>query len=240
MLPRREAFFQDVRNAVRLEEQPRVTIDSDVLSEDRISRAIQGAARWLAPKVVENYAPEDFGGWSEELKERLRLAVSTFKGLASPVASDQGRAREHFATALAAFRTLTTAVREIVLTEWTLAVDKMLQEVEGWVEREGWRGRRVERKIRETLLGLYTLPQLQVFADADLYVLEPVARFVPGAAGAYDLSIQPSYYLTALYREFDGGWNIHRDINRGADSQKSEQWSADTFRASLEELRSLV
>ncbi len=60
--------------------------------------------------------------------------------------------------------------------------------------------------MSETLLGTYALPQLQVYADADLYVLEPVARFVPGAMGAYDLSIQPSSYITTLYRHIDGRW----------------------------------
>ena len=69
--------------------------------------------------------------------------------------------------------------------------------------------------MNETLLGTYTLPQLQVYADADLYVLEPVARFVPGAMGAYDLSIQPSYYITTLYRHIDERWYAHLDVGQG-------------------------
>ena len=62
MLPRREDFFRDVRRAARLEQQPRVTTDSDVLSDERVSRALHGATLWLTPKVVEKYASEDFAG----------------------------------------------------------------------------------------------------------------------------------------------------------------------------------
>ena len=90
------------------------------------------------------------------------------------------------------------------------------------------------------MIGTYSLPQLQVYADADLYVLEPVARFVPGAAGAYDLSIQPSSYITTLYRDFDGRWHAHLDVGQGAVGGRRELWGRETFRASLEELRSLV
>jgi hypothetical protein len=240
MLPRREAFFQDVRRATRLEQKPRVSTVSDVLSDDRIFKALQGAALWLTPKVVEKYAHEDSVGWSEELQERLNSAVVAFRDAVVQVPPNQAPTRDQFTPALAAFRTLTAVVREVVLTEWTQGVDSMIRDVEAWVALDGWRSRRVERKMSETLLGEYLLPQLQVYADADLYVLEPVARFVPGAAGAYDLSIQPSYDITTLYRDFDGQWQAHLDVGQGANSGRREPWSSQTFRASLESLRSLV
>jgi hypothetical protein len=240
MLPRREEFFQEVRRAVRLEKQPKVNTDSDVLNEERISQALYGVALWLTPKLVEKYAPEDFEEWSEELQKQLSSAVSGFRAAAGEAPPAQAPTKDQFVRALAAFRELTAAVREVIVVEWTQAVEGLIRQAEGWVADNGWRARRVERKISETLLGTYLLPQLQVYADADLYVLEPVARFVPGAMGAYSLSIQPSYYVTTLYRQTDGRWYAHLDVGQGAAGGRRELWSPETFRASLEELRSVV
>ena len=69
--------------------------------------------------------------------------------------------------------------------------------------------RRVEKDLSETLLGTYTLPQMLIHAAPYLYVLDPLSRFVPGSAGAFDLTIQPSYYVTSLYRAYDGIWYAH-------------------------------
>jgi hypothetical protein len=203
MLPRREEFFQDVRRAARLERQPKAIADSDILSDDRIAKALHGASLWLTPKYVNNYAPEDFAEWTSELQKRLGSAVGAFRIAAGEVPPDQAPTRAQFTSALAAFHELTAAVKEVVMTEWTQAVNTLIEDVEAWVSESGWRSRRVERKMTESLLGTYSLPQLQVFAEADLYVFEPVARFVPAAAGAYDLSIQPSHYITTIYRDFD-------------------------------------
>jgi hypothetical protein len=240
MLPRREEFFRDVRRAVKLEKKPNATTNSDLLSEERISQALHGAALWLTPKLVEKYAPEDFEEWSEELQRQLSSAVSEFRVVAGEVSPAQAPTKDQFVRALAAFRELAGAVREVVVVEWTQAVEGLIRQAEGWVAENGWRARRVERKISETLLGTYPLPQLQVYADADLYVFEPVARFVPGAMGAYSLSIQPSYYITTLYRHTDGRWYAQLDVGRGVANGSPELWSLETFRASLEELRSLV
>jgi len=236
----REEFFQDVRRASRLALRPRVTVDSEVLSEESISLAIHGAALWLTPKVVEKYAPEDFEEWPEEHQERLRSAVRAFRDAAGKVSPDRAPGEDEFSRYRAAFHELTAAVRGVVLADWIQAVEAMIRDVEVWVADQGWHSRRVERKVTESLLGSYALPQLQFFAITDLYVLDPVARFVPGATGAYDMSIQPSHYLTTLYRDLDGGWQTSLDAGRGVARGRHESWNKETFLASLDELRSLV
>jgi hypothetical protein len=238
MLPRREEFFQDVRRAARLEQKPKVTTNADVLNPDRIAQARQGTALWLTPTVVARYTPEDFTEWPEQQQIRLRDSVESFRAAASelPAASSP----DQFVRALDAFLELLSSVREVILTEWTSAVGVLIGDVEAWVRESGWRARRVERKMNEALLGVYSLPQLQVFADADLYVFDPVARFVPGAMGAYDLAIQPSHFITSLYRDFDGQWFVHLEVGQGAAGAPRQAWGHETFRASLQELRSLV
>jgi hypothetical protein len=53
MVPRREAFFQDLRRAGRTIQRPKVTADSARLNTDAIATVLQGAALWLTRKVVE-------------------------------------------------------------------------------------------------------------------------------------------------------------------------------------------
>lgn len=83
----------------------------------------------------------------------------------------------------------------------------------------------------------HSLPQLLIYAAEDLYVLDPLARFVPGALGAFDLSIQPSFYTTSIYRYFDGIWYVHLNAGQGA---KKEPLDKATFKQAVEELRSLL
>lgn len=240
MLPRPAEFIQDVRRAARLEQKPKVLTDSSKLGPDQIAAALHGAAIWLTPKIVEKYASEDFGECPADQQERLRLAVETFRGVAGEVPPDKPATGDQLARGLTAFHELLAAVRDVVLREWTNAVERFIRDAEGWVAESGWRSRRVERQVNEALLGTYPLPQLQVFAEADLYVFDPVGRFVPGGMGAYDLAIQPSYYLTSLYRDYDGRWYGRLDVGRGIEGAARFPWDKEAFLGCLRELRSLV
>jgi hypothetical protein len=236
---RREQFFDDVRRAVRLEQQPKVTTDADFLSDERIARALRAAALWLTPKVVENYAPDDFADWPDHSRDRLFSAVAGFGAAAAEVAPNEAPTREQFTRARDGFRALTEAVRDVVLFEWTGAVETLVRGIETWVSGSGWRARRVDRAMSELLLESYTLPQLQIFADADLYVFEPVGRFVRGGTGAYDISIQPSFQSATLFRDLENHWFVRLEPAPGAEA-RPEPWTQATFEACLSRLRSLV
>jgi hypothetical protein len=87
------------------------------------------------------------------------------------------------------------------------AIGTIEKQAEEWSAEIGWRTRRVNKKISESLIGNYEAPQLLIFAEPNLYVLAPVARFIPGGQGSFDLAIQPSYYTTSLYRDDSGKWS---------------------------------
>jgi hypothetical protein len=240
MVPKREQFILDVRRAVRLEQKPIVATDSEMINPDAVSRALQRAALWLTPKTVENYDPAEFTALSQDLQDSLRSAVDAFLAAAKTVPSDKAGTAVQFKDGLAAFERLIGAVRQVVLKEWTEAVEGLIKQVEQWSEDFGWRTRREEKKLTETLLGAYSLPQLQFFTEQHLYVLDPIARFVPEAMGAFDLSIQPSYYLTTLFRDYDGAWQVHLDVGQGVKGKRTEPWSEDSYRRVVEELRTLL
>jgi hypothetical protein len=199
---------------------------------------LQGAAFWLTPRVVEKYEPGDFGTVPQQ--DELRRAVERFRSVASAVSPKDAPTQEQFTRGVEAFNRLTDAVRGMVLSEWQGAVEHLIAEAEAWVAERQWVSRRVKKTIEESLLGTYELPQLQFYADQNLYILDPIGRFVPGALGSIDLAIQPSYYVSTLYRYFDGRWYVHLDVGERVREGRGLPWERATLVKAVEELRSLL
>jgi len=73
-------------------------------------------------------------------------------------------------------------------------------------------------------LGQYTVPRLLIHATAGRLLLDPLARYVPGAMGAVDLYVLPSYDAAMISRT-DDGWRLYPI---GADDVP-QPWSEETF-----------
>jgi hypothetical protein len=234
--PRPEEFILDVRRALRLAQRQSVSADSPRIDIDAMAHLLQRADLWLTPKVVENYHPEDFANLPEALQLQLQQSVEAFRSAAATGA----RTQADYVHGVEAFRQLTEAIKDIVLTEWMNAVNELLSNAEAWAGEMQWTTRRVNKTMQETVLGEYQIPQLQFFAEQQLYLLDPVARFVPGALGAVDLAIQPSYYVSSIYRYFDEHWYVHLDVGQGIRESRGLLWNKGTFLQAVAELRSLL
>jgi hypothetical protein len=198
--PHREEFILDIRRSARTLQRPNVEADSDAVDIDAIAKILHRAALWLTPKVVERYHPEDFKGWQKEQQDQLRLAVEEFRNIAGQVPPDKPATIDQFTEGTQRFRELINVLGGMVLDEWMHAIGTVEKQAEEWSAEAGWRSRRVNKKISESLVGTYQAPQLLIFAEPNLYVLDPLARFIPGGQGSFDLAVQPSYYTTSLYR----------------------------------------
>ncbi|MEX0717270.1 MAG: hypothetical protein WD066_11820 [Planctomycetaceae bacterium] len=238
MTPSSEKFLLDVRQAVRLARQPAVAIDSDLLDGDRLTDTFQRALLWLTPKCVEHYVPDDFADLPKDIREELDRAVAEFREAAAAVSPDEPATTKQGERGIEAFRWLVHSVRHAVVPEWREAAERVVQEAETWSAEWEWRTRRDTKEIRETLLGRYELPQLLVYAEQDLYVISPIARFLPGAKGAFDIAIQPSFSITSLYRDFDDRWYLH--LGPGPSEGHREPWTRESFKASVEELKAAL
>jgi hypothetical protein len=238
--PRREEFILDVRRAAKTLQKPNVEADSDAVDTDAIAKILHRAALWLTPKVVEHYHPDDFAAWQGEQQSRLRIAVEEFRRIAGEVPPDQPASVDQFMKGAELFRELVKVLGSMVLAEWMQAIDTVERQAEAWSGEAAWRTRRVNKKMSESLIGAYEAPQLLIFAEPNLYVLDPVARFVPGAQGAFDFSIQPSYDTTSLYRDDNGIWHVHLDVSRGVANGRRVEWNKDAFYSGIGQLRELV
>jgi hypothetical protein len=238
--PRREEFILDVRRSARTLQKPNVEADSDAIDSDAIAKILRRAALWLTPKVVEHYHPEDFSAWNPDQQHRLRLAVGEFRKLACQVPADQPATVDQFMEGVELFRQLIKLLGGMVLDEWSRVINAVESQAEEWSGEAQWRTRRVNKKMSESLIGPYDATQLLIFAEPNLYVLDPVARFVPGAQGAFDFAIQPSYYTTSMYRDDNGIWHIHLDLSKGVANGQRAEWKRDTFYRCIEQLRAFV
>ncbi len=98
---------------------------------------------------------------------------------------------------------------EAMKAEWLGRLDALVGDVKTWAEESGWRTRRIGKTVNERRLGTYKVPVLLMEKDTVEAVLNPVARDMPGAAGAVDLYLAPAYDdIASLYFE-DGRWVVH-------------------------------
>jgi hypothetical protein len=98
---------------------------------------------------------------------------------------------------------------DAVKSEWLDRLNTLVEEFNGWAQASGWRTRRIEKTVNERRLGIYKVPVLLMEKDTVEVVLNPVARFIPGANGAVDLYVAPAYDdIASLYLEGDH-WVLH-------------------------------
>ena len=109
--------------------------------------------------------------------------------------------------------------------EWVRQVERLIGEAEKWATEKGWLVDREHRELSEDRLGGYTAPALKMRRpDGTVLLLEPVARFVVGAAGRVEFSVFPSYDHEVLARTGEG-WEFVSSTGRPA----RRAWSRDSF-----------
>jgi hypothetical protein len=240
MVSKAEEFILDVRRAVRMEQKPTVATDSQLIDPDTAAKALQRAAMWLTPKVVADYDPGAFEAWPGDLQQELHSAVEEFRSITATVPPNKPPTGQQFRDGLQAFRRLTSAVQKVVWADWEEAANGLIKQVEGWAANLQWPTRRVGKKLNEMLIGEYHLDQLYLHVEGNLYILDPLARFIPGGQGAFDLSIQLSFYVTSIYRNIDGMWYVHLGIGQKVQGAKKEPLTQESFQRAVVELRSLL
>jgi len=240
-IPQNEEFVTDVRRAAGWLHKPTIlTSGPQLASGETFARIVQQAALWLTPKVVQAYAPDRFDDVPEALRTSLQRNVERFRAVAQKVPARGEVSKEDYEEGREALEEVVSVTGQVVRAEWKSAVETVVADVELWCREKTWPSRRVDKEMDESLLGKYSLPQLEFYADQHLYVLDPLARFVPGGKGAFDLSIQPSFFVTGIYRGFDNLWYIDLDVEQGARNAIKTPLDKNSFLQAVTELRALL
>jgi hypothetical protein len=92
--------------------------------------------------------------------------------------------------------------------EWLGHLAELVNTVNGWAVELGWSTRQISKKMKESPLGSFEAPALLLQRETVRVLLDPVARFVPGADGVVDLYLMPAYDDIASLYLVDGQWRL--------------------------------
>ena len=88
-------------------------------------------------------------------------------------------------------------------------IEELVAQFEGEVDRREWVTRRYPKKLRDDSGEVYEAPALYLQKGPTRLLLDPIGYDVPGAEGAADLYLMPTYDpMASIYFE-DGRWAIH-------------------------------
>ena len=98
---------------------------------------------------------------------------------------------------------------EALRAEWLTRLSGLINLIKGWAEELDWSTRRIEKKMKDSHLGKYEAPALMMQKDTTRVLLDPIARFAPGADGVVDLYLMPAYDDIASLYFVKGEWLVH-------------------------------
>jgi len=88
-------------------------------------------------------------------------------------------------------------------------VEELVARFEREVDRGEWVTRRYPKRLRDDARQVYEVPALYLQKGPTRLLLDPIGYDVPGAEGAADLYLMPTYDPTASVYFEDGQWLIH-------------------------------
>jgi hypothetical protein len=88
-------------------------------------------------------------------------------------------------------------------------VEELVGRFESEVDQREWVTRRYPKRLRDDAGELYEVPALYLQKGPTSLLLDPIGYDVPGADGAADLYLMPTYDPTASVYFEDGQWVIH-------------------------------
>ncbi len=102
----------------------------------------------------------------------------------------------------------TDAIRE----EWIARLNRLVDDVETWAKALDWTTRRIDKPMKDSLIGPYQAPGLLMQKEFTRIILDPIGRATPGSEGLVDLYVMPAFDDIASLYFSDGRWNIHYQL----------------------------
>jgi hypothetical protein len=100
-------------------------------------------------------------------------------------------------------------------------VEALVSRFEGEVDRREWITRRYPKRMRDEAREVYEVPALYLQKGPTSLLLGPIGYDVPGAEGAVDLYVMPTYDPAAGVYFENGQWLIHYNFRPGQTEPES-------------------
>lgn len=91
---------------------------------------------------------------------------------------------------------------------WQERLSRLVGDVRRWAEESDWSTRLIPKKMNDSRLGPYEAPALLMQKETTRILLDPIARFVPGAEGVVDLYLMPAHDDIATIIDLEGKWHL--------------------------------
>jgi hypothetical protein len=118
-------------------------------------------------------------------------------------------------------------------------VEELVAGFEAEVDRREWATRRYPKRLRDDARQMYEVPALYLQKGPTKLLLDPIGYDVPGAEGAADLYLMPTYDPTASVYFEDGQWVIHYEFPPDS-SQTHPVLEAQTLPLSAETINQVL
>jgi len=110
------------------------------------------------------------------------------------------------------------------LSEWVADANEVVQQAAAWAKGKSWGTLTDQKIITEDPIGKYEAPRLLIHRPDGKLLLDPIARYVVGAAGRFELCVIPSYDSVLLIKT-DAGWRFFSPTRKDFDLP----WSEESF-----------
>ncbi len=109
---------------------------------------------------------------------------------------------------------------DAIRNDWLACLSDLVRTIKSWAERYGWKTREITKSMKDSFLGEYRAPALLMQRETVEVILNPVSRFVPGADGAVDLYLLPTYDDIASLYLIAGEWKLYYVFHDGSATAK--------------------
>ena len=98
---------------------------------------------------------------------------------------------------------------DVIREVWLERLGELVSSVDSWAKELGWSTRRIEKPMKDSLIGSYKAPGLLIQEDFLRIILDPIGPSSPGTEGVVDLYLMPAFDDIASLFFYDGAWHVH-------------------------------
>ena len=133
--------------------------------------------------------------------------------------------------------TETLANPDTIRDEWISRLNNLVSDIETWAKSLDWSTRRIEKSMKDSIIGPYRVTGLLMQKEFKRVILDPLSRSTPGSEGSVDLYLMPALDDIASLYFYDGKWNLHYQLpNSEAAATVSEAQAKPLTRETLAEV----
>ena len=103
----------------------------------------------------------------------------------------------------------TSADPDAIRDAWIGRLDELVSNVEAWARSFDWTTRRVDKSMKDPVIGPYQAPGLIMQKEFTRILLDPISRATPGSDGLVDIYMMPALDDIASLYFYEGRWNVH-------------------------------